>query len=642
MRRSSPISNAGGGVIVQNADGMSFWRMDDTPLQFTAKMDMAAKTIALTKTPTNGTAAGTLTYNQTGADRLVFDGTVGPRAVHMETRLRRSHAVPAAQPRVPLDPGIPVQSVTDAVVIGSGPNGLAAAITLARAGRSVRVYEAQPTVGGGMRSAELTQPGSVHDVCATVVSLALVSPFLKTLPLAEHGLELVHPDAPFAHPFDDGTAVVVERSVDATADGLGAADGRAYRRLMTPLVADATPLMETLLGPFGDASRVAAGVVRAQGDPFGRGLARSRFTSDRARAMFAGVAAHSMVPLDYAATAGYGLGLIIAAHAVGWPVARGGSQHVADAMASYLRSLGGEIVTGERIESLAQLPPLASGAVRRDAAPVSAHCRRPRAGVGTGGALEAFRHGPGVFKMDWALSAPVPWRAEACRRAGTLHLGGTLDRDRRAASTPHGMARAATVPTSWPCSRACSTTPRAGGDADALGVLSCAARLAAGHVRASSSRRSNDSHRDSATDRGAARDGPGRARATQREPDRRRHRRRRGATGADLHAPRRELSIRTRRRSTACTCARRLRLPASACMGCAATTPRRPRSATSPNSSATAVGGRSVNPAASAQPLYGVSLRVAQAFRPASTADTSVAAGKRRTGRGARRRRGSR
>ena len=314
----------------------------------------------------------------------------------------------------------------DASVIGSGPNGLAAAITLARAGRSVRVYEAQATIGGGLRSAELTQPGSVHDVCATVVSLALASPFLKTLPLAGHGFDVAHPSAPFAHPLDDGTAVLVERSVDATAEGLGSADGRAYRRIMSPLVGDAAPLMEALLGPLSTRHPLLMASFGLKAIRSAEGFARSSFVSDRTRAMFAGAAAHSMLPLEFLATAGYGLGLIITAHAVGWPVARGGSQRLADALASYLRSLGGEIVAGERIESLSQLPP--SRVVLCDVTPrqflriagdrVPASYRRR---------LEAFRYGPGVFKMDWTLSAPVPWRAEACRRAGTLHLGGTLD-----------------------------------------------------------------------------------------------------------------------------------------------------------------------------------------------------------------------
>lgn len=312
----------------------------------------------------------------------------------------------------------------DAVVIGSGPNGLAAAIAMAQAGRSVRVYESQSLAGGGLRSAELTQPGYVHDVCATVVSLALASPFLKTLPLAEHGLGFAHPDAAFAHPLDDGSAVIVERSVDSTADTLGGDDGRAYRRLMTPLVRDAAPLMEALLAPLGLRHPLLMASFGLKAIRSADGFARSVFQGERGRAMFAGAAAHSLVPLEFRATAGYGLGLIIAAHTVGWPVARGGSQRMADAMTSYLKSLGGEVVTGERVESLAQLPK--ARAILCDVAPrqflriagdrvPSAYRRK----------LERFRHGPGVFKMDWALSSPVPWRDAGCRRAGTLHLGGT-------------------------------------------------------------------------------------------------------------------------------------------------------------------------------------------------------------------------
>lgn len=313
----------------------------------------------------------------------------------------------------------------DAIVIGSGPNGLAAAIRLAQAGRSVRVYEAQSSTGGGLRSAELIEPGHVHDVCATVVSLALASPFLKTLPLAEYGLEVVHPEAPFAHPLDNDSAVVVERSVDATAEALGGDDGRAYRRVIAPLVRDAAPLMEVLLAPLGLRHPLLMASFGLKAIRSADGFARSLFQSERARAMFAGAAAHALVPLEFRATAGYGLGLIIAAHAVGWPVARGGSQRMADAMTSYLKSLGGEVVTGERVESLGQVPK--TRAILCDVAPrqflriagdrVSPAYRRQ---------LEKFRHGPGVFKMDWVLSAPVPWRDPNCRRAGTLHLGGTL------------------------------------------------------------------------------------------------------------------------------------------------------------------------------------------------------------------------
>lgn len=313
----------------------------------------------------------------------------------------------------------------DAVVIGSGPNGLAAAITLARAGRSVRVFEAETTIGGATRSLELTRPGFIHDVCSTVHALAVLSPFLKTLPLAEHGLDFVHSDAPFAHPFDDGTAVVVERSIEATAEALCEQDARAYRELISPLAERGDDLMEALLRPLGLKhpflmARFGMTAIRSA-----QALARGRFRDERTRAMLAGAAAHSMVPLEYASTAGYALGLIVAAHCGGWPVARGGSQQVANALTSYLRSLGGEVVTGTRVESLAQLP--SSRVVLCDVTPrqflriagdrAPAICRRR---------LERYRYGPGVFKMDWALTAPVPWRARACGRAATLHLGGSF------------------------------------------------------------------------------------------------------------------------------------------------------------------------------------------------------------------------
>jgi phytoene dehydrogenase-like protein len=313
----------------------------------------------------------------------------------------------------------------DAIVIGSGPNGLGAAIALAQAGRPVRVYEADQTIGGGTRSAALTGPGFTHDVCSTVFALVLASPFFKKLPLGQHGLDLVHPESPFAHPLDDGTAIVVERSVDATAESLDADDRRAYRDLVTPFVGKSTELMEALLGPVGlrhPFLLASFGLIAVRSAV---GLARSKFRGDRARAMLAGAAAHSMVPLEYAATAGYGLGLIIAAHALGWPVARGGSQKVADALASYLGSLGGEIVTGERIESLARLP--ASRAVLCDVTPRQfLRIAGDRVPARYGRRLERYRYGPGVFKMDWALSSPVPWRAKECRRAGTIHLGGTM------------------------------------------------------------------------------------------------------------------------------------------------------------------------------------------------------------------------
>ena len=312
----------------------------------------------------------------------------------------------------------------DALVIGSGPNGLAAAITLAQAGKTVRVYEAQPSIGGATRSASLTEPGFVHDVCSAVHAFVPLSPFFKALPLEKYGLELIRPDAPFAHPFDDGSAVVVERDVEATADALGR-DGHAYRRLIGPLVQRSPVLIPALLAPIGvpQSAQLARFGVRALRSA--AGLARARFGSERARAMFAGVAAHSMVPLEYRATAGFGLALLMSAHTSGWPIAKGGSQKVADALAQYLRQLGGDIVTSSPIESLGQLP--TARAVLCDVMPrqfirlagdrlTSSYRRR----------LERFRYGPGVFKMDWALHARVPWKAAECGRAGTIHVGGSL------------------------------------------------------------------------------------------------------------------------------------------------------------------------------------------------------------------------
>ena len=267
----------------------------------------------------------------------------------------------------------------DAIVVGAGPNGLAAAIAIARTGRSVRVYEAEPTIGGSTRSAELTQPGFVHDVCATVHALVVASPFLASLPLADHGLAFAHPLAPVAHPLDDGTAVVVHRSIAETADGLSRRDGHAYRRLIEPLVERHAELMVALLRPLRPRAspvllRFSRSAVRSA-----LGLARAAFSDDRSRAMFCGVAAHSMVPLDKLGTAGYGLGLLAAAHAVGWPVVRGGSQQLSAAMASYLKSLGGEIVTGARVDSLDRIAAVARRAVRRDAATIPADRRVERA-----------------------------------------------------------------------------------------------------------------------------------------------------------------------------------------------------------------------------------------------------------------------
>jgi phytoene dehydrogenase-like protein len=314
----------------------------------------------------------------------------------------------------------------DAVVIGSGPNGLAAAIVLARAGHSVLVREGAATVGGSCRSEALTLPGFVHDVCATVQALAVSSPLLRSLPLAQHGLELVHPAAPVAQPLDGGSAAVLERSVDATADSLGA-DGRAYRKLMRPLVEHWDELAGDLLAPVRVPRHpILMGRFGLRAIRSARSLAESTFTTQPARALFGGLAAHSVAPLEYAGTAAFGLVLGASAHAGGWPFARGGSQKLIDAMASYLRSLGGEILTDAPVQNVDELG--GARAVLCDVTPrqllrLAGHRFPPRYRR----RLEAFKYGPGVFKIDWALGAPIPWKNPGCARAGTVHLGGTFD-----------------------------------------------------------------------------------------------------------------------------------------------------------------------------------------------------------------------
>jgi phytoene dehydrogenase-like protein len=313
----------------------------------------------------------------------------------------------------------------DAIVVGAGPNGLAAAIELARAGRSVLVCERAPTVGGGTRTAELTLPGYLHDVCSAIHPLAVGSPFLRSLPLRDHGLDLIEPAVQAAHPLDGGRAAVLLRSLDATAAGLGA-DGDAYAALMRPFAQGWDDLAGTVLGaPRPPRHPLLAARFARAGLRGVAGLARSRFRSDEARALVGGMGAHSLRPLDRAPTAAFALTLLALAHAVGWPVARGGSQAIADAMADHLRALGGQIQTDHEVASLADLPP--SRAVLFDVTPrqLLAICAgqlpaRYRS------ALRRYRYGPGVFKVDYALAEPVPWTAAPARRAGTVHVGGTL------------------------------------------------------------------------------------------------------------------------------------------------------------------------------------------------------------------------
>jgi len=313
----------------------------------------------------------------------------------------------------------------DAVVVGSGPNGLAAAITLARAGVSTLVREAQ-AVGGGLRSADLTLPGFTHDVCSAVHPLALTSPVFRSLPLADHGLEWIQPPAALAHPFDDGSAAVLERSLDQTARGLGPG-GDDWRRLHAPFVGVWDRLSHDVLAPPLRPPRHPFLMARfaLRGLRSATGLARG-LHGERARALFAGNAAHSFLPLESPGSGAFGLLLSVAGHAVGWPIPRGGSQHVADALAAYFRSLGGEIVTGAPVEHLDELRP--ARVVLLDLSPRQVlRLAGEKLSGGYRRALTRYRFGAAAFKLDWALDGPVPWTAEACTRAATVHLGGTLE-----------------------------------------------------------------------------------------------------------------------------------------------------------------------------------------------------------------------
>jgi phytoene dehydrogenase-like protein len=312
----------------------------------------------------------------------------------------------------------------DAVVVGSGPNGLAAAVAIAQTGRKVVVFERNDTIGGGCRSAELTLPGFRHDVCSAVHPFAVGSPFFRSLPLDAHGLRWLEPDVMLAHPFEDGGVACVYRSVDRTAEQLGA-DAPAYRRLYTPLLEDWPKIERSVLGPLrwpqhpGVMARFGIRAVQPAAT-----MARRTFKDDAARSLFMGIAAHSMLPLDVPPTAGVGLSLNLMAHIAGWCIPRGGAQSISNALAAYLRSLGGEIVTAMPVVSIDQLPK--ARAVLCDLSPapllrIARHRFPPRFRR----ALERYRYGMGVFKVDWALDAPIGWRNPDCARAGTVHLGST-------------------------------------------------------------------------------------------------------------------------------------------------------------------------------------------------------------------------
>ena len=313
----------------------------------------------------------------------------------------------------------------DAVIVGAGPNGLAAAITLAAAGRTVLVLEQASEAGGGCRTGELTLPGYLHDVCSAIHPLGVSSPFFRSLNLEQYGLEWIFPPSQLAHPFDDGGIAVLDRSLEITARGLGE-DGKKYERLMAPLLRDTDSLMKEILVPIRFPrhpflmARFGLNALRTA-----RGLA-SRFKTREARALLAGCAAHSMVPLDRAGTASFGMVLLLTAHAPGWPLARGGSRSITEAMIRHLEKLGGEIRTSHPVRRLSDLPPHRAAmfdvtprqmiSIAGDALP-SIYRRR----------LQRFRYGPGVFKVDWALDGPIPWRSPQALKSATVHVGGTLE-----------------------------------------------------------------------------------------------------------------------------------------------------------------------------------------------------------------------
>jgi phytoene dehydrogenase-like protein len=318
-----------------------------------------------------------------------------------------------------------MRSEYDAVVVGAGPNGLAAAITIAREGYSVLLLEGKESLGGGSRSAELTLPGYRHDVCATIFGLARSSPFFKELPLEDHGVEWITPPAALAHPLDDGSAVIVERSLEATAEMLGR-DNRAYRNLLSLTLDHWEVIIQDLLGPLSLPPRRLWLLAR-----FGKvalisaeKLVKQRFTEQQAKALFAGMAAHSMLSLDKALTSAFGIILNSSAHATGWPVVKGGAQKFVDALAKILCLYGGEIITGRLVESVDELP-----AARANLFDVT-----PRQLLSIAGdqmptryrrQLLKYRYGPGIFKLDMALDGPIPWKDENCLRCATVHVGGS-------------------------------------------------------------------------------------------------------------------------------------------------------------------------------------------------------------------------
>jgi phytoene dehydrogenase-like protein len=313
----------------------------------------------------------------------------------------------------------------DAIIIGSGPNGLAAAVHLAKHGWKTLVMEAADTIGGGTRTKELTLPGFKHDVCSAVHPMGIASPFFKVLELEQNGLRWIQPAIPLAHPLEGGRAAVLHRSLEQTALELGA-DASRYVRYFAPLVNGASHLYGDMLAPAGLPRHPLLMARLGIGALWPAAWSAKYFSTEEARALFAGNAAHSFMPLEKPLTSAIGLVLQLSAHAGGWPIPEGGSQCIAEALARVLKSHGGEIQCGVKVNSLADLPParaylfdVSPRNLARICVEVLPQNYRSK--------LEAYRHGPGVFKVDYALNAPIPWASESCRKAGTVHVGGTID-----------------------------------------------------------------------------------------------------------------------------------------------------------------------------------------------------------------------
>jgi phytoene dehydrogenase-like protein len=313
----------------------------------------------------------------------------------------------------------------NAVVVGSGPNGLAAAITMQHAGLSVLLVEAKDTIGGGLRTKELTLPGYKHDVCSAIHPLAAGSPFFQQLPLHKYGLEYIYPDIAAAHPFDDGTSAVLSNSLEKTAYSLGP-DKKTYLRLVKPLVEDWPALAPDILGPLRFPDHPIELAKFGLNALTSASFLSKRFHTKHAKGLWAGIAAHAIQPLNNMATSGIALVLLATAHVKGWPVPKGGSQSIADALAAYFLALGGKIETRVDVQSLRQLP--SADAILFDVTPKQLlTIADDQFSSLYKWQLNNYRYGMGVFKIDWALNAPIPFTAEGCRQAGTIHLGNTFE-----------------------------------------------------------------------------------------------------------------------------------------------------------------------------------------------------------------------